>query len=55
MEWSLDDIASSLRLEFEEGYNDRYSKCKETVERNNRPIELTVGDKHVSPQDLGWY
>jgi len=30
-------------------------KCKETVERNNRPIELTVGDKHVSPKDLGWY
>ena len=30
-------------------------KCKETVERNNRPIELTVGDKHVSPQDLGWH
>lgn len=30
-------------------------KCKETVERNNRPIELTVGGKHVSPQDLGWH
>ncbi len=30
-------------------------KCKETVERNNRPIELTVGDKHVSPKDLGWH
>lgn len=30
-------------------------KCKELVERNNRPIELTVGDKHVSPQDLGWH
>ena len=30
-------------------------KCKETVERNNRPIELTVGDKHVNPKDLGWY
>lgn len=24
MEWSLEAIASSLRLEFEEGYNDRY-------------------------------
>lgn len=30
-------------------------KCKDTVERNNRPIELTVGDKHVSPKDLGWH
>lgn len=25
MEWSLDAIASSLQLEFEEGYNDRYT------------------------------
>ena len=24
MEWTLEDITSSLRLEFEEGYNDRY-------------------------------
>lgn len=38
-----------------EQWKDVERKCKETVERNNRPIELTVGDKHVNPQDLGWY
>ena len=38
-----------------EQWKDVERKCKETVERNNRPIELTVGDKHVSPKDLGWH
>jgi len=40
MEWSLDAIASSLRLEFEEGYNDRYTF---TLTDN----KLSVDDLHL--------
>lgn len=40
MEWSLEAIASSLRLEFEEGYNDRYSF---TLTDN----KLSVDDLHL--------
>ena len=40
MEWSLDAIASSLRLEFEEGYNDRYTF---TLTAN----KLSVDDLHL--------
>lgn len=40
MEWSLDAIASSLRLEFEEGYNERYTF---TLTDN----KLSVDDLHL--------
>lgn len=40
MEWSLEAIASSLRLEFEEGYNDRYAF---TLANN----KLSVDDLHL--------
>lgn len=40
MEWSLDAIASSLQLEFEEGYNDRYTF---TLTNN----KLSVDDLHL--------
>lgn len=40
MEWSLEAIASSLRLEFEEGYNDRYTF---TLTDN----KLSVDDLHL--------
>lgn len=40
MEWSLDAIASSLQLEFEEGYNDRYTF---TLTDN----KLSVDDLHL--------
>ena len=40
MEWSLDAIESSLRLEFEEGYNDRYTF---TLTDN----KLSVDDLHL--------
>lgn len=38
MDWSLEAIASSLRLEFEEGYNDRYT--------------FTLTDNKLSVDDL---
>lgn len=40
MEWSLESIASSLQLEFEEGYNDRYTF---TLTDN----KLSVDDLHL--------
>ena len=40
MEWSLDAIESSLRLAFEEGYNDRYTF---TLTDN----KLSVDDLHL--------
>lgn len=40
MEWSLEAIASSLQLEFEEGYNDRYTF---TLTDN----KLSVDDLHL--------
>ena len=40
MEWSLEAIASSLRLEFEEVYNDRYTF---TLTDN----KLSVDDLHL--------
>lgn len=40
MEWSLEDIASSLQLEFEEGYDDRYTF---TLTDN----KLSVDDLHL--------
>lgn len=40
MEWTLEDITSSLRLEFEEGYNDRYTFSL----ANNK---LSVDDLHL--------
>ncbi len=40
MEWSLEAIASSLQLEFEEGYNDRYAF---TLTDN----KLSVDDLHL--------
>jgi len=40
MEWTLKDITSSLRLEFEEGYNDRYAF-------NLANNKLSIDDLHL--------
>lgn len=40
MEWTLEDITSSLRLEFEEGYNDRYTF-------NLANNKLSIDDLHL--------
>ena len=40
MEWTLEDITSSLRQEFEEGYNDRYTF-------NLANNKLSIDDQHL--------
>lgn len=54
MEWTLEDITSSLRQEFEEGYNDRYTF-------NLANNKLSIDDQHlgvnvctIEPCDKGY-
>lgn len=54
MEWSLEAIASSLQLEFEEGYNDRYSFTLTDNKLSVDDLHLGVNVCTIEPYDEGY-
>lgn len=54
MEWSLDAIASSLRLAFEEGYNDRYTFTLTDNKLSVDDLHLVVNVCTIEPYGEGY-
>lgn len=54
MEWSLEDIASSLQLEFEEGYNDRYTFILTDNKLSVDDLHLLVNVCTIEPYGEGY-
>ena len=54
MEWSLYAIASSLRLEFEEGYNDRYTFALTDNKLSVDDLHLGVNVCTIEPYGEGY-
>lgn len=54
MEWTLEDITSSLRLEFEEGYNDRYTFSLANNKLSIDDLHLGVNVCTIEPYGKGY-
>lgn len=54
MEWTLEDITSSLRLEFEEGYNDRYTFNLANNKLSIDDLHLGVNVCTIEPHGKGY-